>query len=254
MYSSKRNRFVKNQDKSMFNWWSSLEPPKSEGGGDTSEKPVEGEPKTNVESCDDSKPDVSTNESERKGSELDYAKDVAKNVGSFLFSFASVATSTAYKVKDSVKETVEKQSIIGDFKKQQDEFVKEKNCKRRETAVPPWVGYNEEETMKNQILALSTDERNFLRDPPSGVPFHFESDSMYPVALATLQEDKNLSKMRFQLVPKKISEERFWRNYFYRVSLIKQSTQLTSLAAAGGGGSNGSDRQNATSETKSDTG
>lgn len=47
------------------------------------------------------------------------------------------------------------------------------------------------------------DERNFLRDPPSGVPFHFESDSMYPVALATLQEDKNLSKMRFQLVPKK---------------------------------------------------
>lgn len=47
------------------------------------------------------------------------------------------------------------------------------------------------------------DERNFLRDPPSGVPFHFESDSMFPVALATLQEDKNLSKMRFQLVPKK---------------------------------------------------
>ena len=72
-----------------------------------------------------------------------------------------------------------------------------------EAAVPPWVGYNEEETMKNQILALSTDERNFLRDPPAGVPFHFDSDSMYPVALATLQEDKNLNKMRFQLVPKK---------------------------------------------------
>ena len=72
-----------------------------------------------------------------------------------------------------------------------------------EAAVPPWVGYNEEETMKNQILALSTDERNFLRDPPAGVPFHFDSDSMYPVALATLQEDKNLTKMRFQLVPKK---------------------------------------------------
>ena len=61
-----------------------MEPPKSEGGGGTSEKPVEGEPKTNVESSD-SKPDVSTNESERKGSELDYAKDVAKNVGSKYF-------------------------------------------------------------------------------------------------------------------------------------------------------------------------
>lgn len=28
----------------------------------------------------------------------------------------------------------------------------------------------------------------------------------------------------------RIKEEAFWRNYFYRVSLIKQSTQLTSLA------------------------
>ena len=72
-----------------------------------------------------------------------------------------------------------------------------------EAAVPPWVGYNEEDAMKSQILALSTDERNFLRDPPAGVPFHYESDSMFPVALATLQEDENLSKMRFQLVPKK---------------------------------------------------
>lgn len=65
------------------------------------------------------------------------------------------------------------------------------------------MGYNEEEAMKNQILALSTDERNFLRDPPAGVPFHYENDSMFPVALATLQEDTNLSKMRFHLVPKK---------------------------------------------------
>lgn len=37
----------------------------------------------------------------------------------------------------------------------------------------------------------------------------------------------------FLLKLPRISEERFWRNYFYRVSLIKQSTQLTSLAAAG---------------------
>lgn len=28
-----------------------------------------------------------------------------------------------------------------------------------------------------------------------------------------------------------VKEEAFWRNYFYRVSLIKQSAQLTALAA-----------------------
>ena len=31
----------------------------------------------------------------------------------------------------------------------------------------------------------------------------------------------------------RVKEERFWRNYFYRVSLIKQSTQLSSLADQG---------------------
>jgi hypothetical protein len=32
----------------------------------------------------------------------------------------------------------------------------------------------------------------------------------------------------------RINEETFWRNYFYRVSLIKQSTQLTALAHENG--------------------
>jgi len=54
--------------------------------------------------------------------------------------------------------------------------------------------------------------------------------SVYPVALATLEVDENLKQMRFDLVPKQINEESFWRNYFYRVSLIKQSAQLTALA------------------------
>ncbi|KAL6081038.1 hypothetical protein STEG23_004676, partial [Scotinomys teguina] len=75
------------------------------------------------------------------------------------------------------------------------------------------------------------DKRNFLRDPPAGVQFNFDFDQMYPVALVMLQEDELLSKMRFALVPKLVKEEVFWRNYFYRISLIKQSAQLTALAA-----------------------
>jgi len=49
------------------------------------------------------------------------------------------------------------QTIIGDFVKEQDKFVSEKKEKARasEAAVPPWVGYNEEEQMKTQMLALS---------------------------------------------------------------------------------------------------
>lgn len=50
------------------------------------------------------------------------------------------------------------QTILGDFSKEQAKFVAEKNESKRleDAAVPPWVGYNEEEAMKSQILALST--------------------------------------------------------------------------------------------------
>ncbi|XP_022100451.1 synapse-associated protein 1-like isoform X2 [Acanthaster planci] len=160
----------------------------------------------------------------------------AKEWGSYLFNVAmegtKKVTETAAKTATIIQKTVEEKTIVGDFKKEQDKFVKEKHSKRAEAAVPPWVGYNEEEQMKEQILALSQDKRNFLRNPPAGVQFQFDFASMFPVAMATLHEDDKLQKMRFDLVPKQIVEENFWRNYFYRVSLIKQSSQLTSLAAS----------------------
>lgn len=52
------------------------------------------------------------------------------------------------------------------------------------------------------FVFLLQDKRNFLRNPPAGVQFQFDFESMFPVAMATLQEDENLNKMRFELVPK----------------------------------------------------
>lgn len=167
----------------------------------------------------------------------------SKGLGDYIFSFASSATK---KISDSVVETAQtiKKSVeegkidgiidktfLGDFQKEQEKFVQEKKAKKSEAAVPPWVGYNEEETIQQQILALSADKRNFLRDPPAGVQFHFDMEHMYPLATVMLEEDQLLNRMRFDLVPKHVKEEVFWRNYFYRVSLIKQSAQLTALAA-----------------------
>ncbi|XP_068433084.1 synapse-associated protein 1 [Clinocottus analis] len=176
-------------------------------------------------------------EADRGNSEL------GKGLGEYIFSFASSATK---KISESVvgtaqtiKKTVEEGKIdgiidktfLGDFHKEQEKFVQEKKAKKSDVAVPPWVGYNEEETIQQQILALSADKRNFLRDPPAGVQFHFEMEQMYPLAAVMLEEDQLLNRMRFDLVPKHVKEEVFWRNYFYRVSLIKQSAQLTALAA-----------------------
>lgn len=167
----------------------------------------------------------------------------ASGLSGFILSFASSAskkisdsvTETAQTIKKTVEESnidgIMDKTILGDFQKEQERFVQEKNARKTDAAVPPWVGYNEEETIQQQMLALSADKRNFVRDPPAGVQFQFDFDQMYPVALVMLQEDELLNRMRFDLVPKQVKEDVFWRNYFYRVSLIKQSAQLTALAA-----------------------
>ncbi|XP_068176008.1 synapse-associated protein 1 [Antennarius striatus] len=161
----------------------------------------------------------------------------------YMYNFASNASKklsdsvveTAQTIKKSVEEGtlngIIDKTILGDFQKEQEKFVQEKKSKKSGAAVPPWVGVNEEETVQQQILALSADKRNFLRDPPAGVQFHFDCEQMYPVALVMLEEDELLRKMRFHMVPKEVKEETFWKNYFYRVSLIKQSAQLTALVA-----------------------
>lgn len=48
------------------------------------------------------------------------------------------------------------------------------------------------------------DKRNFLRDPPAGVQFHFDMEQMYPLAAVMLEEDQLLNRMRFDLVPKQL--------------------------------------------------
>ncbi|XP_069479080.1 synapse-associated protein 1-like [Ambystoma mexicanum] len=166
----------------------------------------------------------------------------ARGLGNYLF---TVATSASKRVAESVRVTTQSikkshpidrildKTILGDFKKEQDKFVREKKSKKADRTEAPWVGYCEEELMKQQILALSSDRRNLLRDPPSGVHFSFDFEKTTPVAMVMLREDPALNRMRYELVPKNIKEEDFWRNYFYRVSLIKQSAQLASMQAEG---------------------
>ncbi|KAL2089504.1 hypothetical protein ACEWY4_014192 [Coilia grayii] len=224
--------------------WLGLDSPTTTNDGvDQSIDVVEKERKTS--------PDVQDSEVMNQKSIIDENEENAdqellqqtKGFSGYILNFASSATKkitesvaeTAQTIKKSVEEGkidgIIDKTILGDFQKEQQKFVQEKNARRTDVAVPPWVGYNEEETIQQQILALSADKRNFLRDPPAGVQFHFDFDQMFPVALVMLQEDELLNRMRFDLVPKHVKEDVFWRNYFYRVSLIKQSAQLTALAA-----------------------
>ncbi|CAH1153692.1 unnamed protein product [Phaedon cochleariae] len=156
----------------------------------------------------------------------------AKSLGSFLYSAVNKAGKSVSEASAKIKETVEKNSILGEFNKEQEAFLKDKNGGPA-TALPPWVGCANEEALKDECLSLSTDRRNFVRSPPAGVDFQFEYEVTYPIAMAIMEQDPNLEKMRYELVPKVISEENFWRNYFYRVSLICQANELSFMSREG---------------------
>lgn len=47
------------------------------------------------------------------------------------------------------------QSILGDFNKEQESFIKEQQSKTTDAAVPPWVGVPNEESLKEECLSLS---------------------------------------------------------------------------------------------------
>ncbi|XP_055643866.1 synapse-associated protein of 47 kDa isoform X3 [Toxorhynchites rutilus septentrionalis] len=144
----------------------------------------------------------------------------AKSIGSFLYSSFNKAGDKIKHLKDN--------TILGEFNKEQEAFIKNQQGAGG-PSVCPWVGHSNEAKIKEEILSLSADRRNFVRAPPAGVEFEFDYDQSYPVALAIMNEDKELEKMRFELVPKIITEENFWRNYFYRVSLICQAGDLGTL-------------------------
>jgi len=123
-----------------------------------------------------------------------------------------------------VQETVYKAPMIADFNKEQEEFIRSKN---KENPSAPWAGYQDEEDLKAKILALSEDKRNVTRAPPTGVNFDFEYCTVVSPAALLLEADPRLKQLRYELVPKVIKEDEFWKNYFYRVSLIKQSFELS---------------------------
>lgn len=133
------------------------------------------------------------------------------------------ATATVTDVAQKSVKIVENAPLIKDFNDEQAKFISEN--KSSSSAHTPWAGYKKEEELKDQILQLSKDKRNFLRAPPAGALFEFDYKQSQPMALALLEVDPNLKDMRFQLVPKVAKEVDFWRNYFYRVSLIKQNAE-----------------------------
>uniref|UniRef100_A0A1I7ZVM4 BSD domain-containing protein n=1 Tax=Steinernema glaseri TaxID=37863 RepID=A0A1I7ZVM4_9BILA len=145
-----------------------------------------------------------------------------KSFASYAKKAAQTAAESASQLKDIVQEQT-KQSFLGEFDREQTDFTKhlEDEDKKSSVCGMPWDDVPESAIAKKQILALSLDSRNFLRAPPSDTKFDLEK--YRKTAAELLQNDPNLNKIRYLLVPKELTEEEFWTNYFYRCSLIRKS-------------------------------
>lgn len=146
----------------------------------------------------------------------------AVTLGNFLFSAANYAGQAVKEASSKIIETVEENNILGQFNKVQKIFVNQKN-NTYQGYLPPWEGCIDEDDIKEKCLSLSADKRNFLKSPPVGTNFNFDYNTSCLVALSIMKEDPRLEKVRYDLVPKVIPEENFWKNYFYRVNLILQA-------------------------------
>lgn len=169
-------------------------------------------------------PDTPPNEEVEPEANKDSKDEAAWGYSSFTSAF-SKATKAASDYSKVLQDSVNKAPLMAEFNQEQQNFINSKGDKEIPSA--PWSGYQNEEELREKILALSEDRRNFLRAPPSGVNFDFEYSGVAAHALVLLQEDTNLKQLRYELVPKKIKEDDFWRNYFYRVGLLKQSFELS---------------------------
>jgi len=137
------------------------------------------------------------------------------------FSKVGEAASSYSKV---IQDSVVKAQIFQDFNQQQQNFIKSKGDK--DIPVSPWSSYQNEDELREKILCLSTDQRNFLRAPPAGVEIEMDSAMLSHHALFLLKEDPRLQQVRYELVPKQIKEDEFWKNYFYRVGVVQQSYEM----------------------------
>jgi len=104
---------------------------------------------------------------------------------------------------------------------------------------PPWeisgLAPDKQAALRERVLTLSKTKRTFLDSPPPDAKFSFDSKSEVSAVLGALQADPNLEKMRFWLVPQYIREAPFWRNYFYRISLLREAYAVEQRTAPAAG-------------------
>jgi len=122
------------------------------------------------------------------------------------------------------------------FKAEEEKLQKmkeEKDQASKKVGFTLWTVYAEEnvileEELKTRVLALSQDPESFT-NPPADEDFEFRIEDWTPFALEAFKHDQELDKRRYELVPKKVQEDIFWKSYFYQVCELRKEMKVQPL-------------------------
>ena len=153
---------------------------------------------------------------------------------------SSTVTSTATDLTSSISSSVT--HFVEDTKRSFDEEQSKIDSRRAQLASlssrpppsPLWHVASEsqqilEAELRQRILRLSADPRTFLSPAPDDGTFAFSLEVAWPYAEVALREDAGLGKARYRLVPRRVSEHQFWKNYMYRVAAIREQMGVAEL-------------------------
>ncbi|KAL7073928.1 hypothetical protein ACQ4LE_006851 [Meloidogyne hapla] len=114
--------------------------------------------------------------------------------------------------------------IIGNFEKERQKFIdeleSEKQTKAEYSSQLCLLLDNPE--AKRHIISISSDTKNFTEDLPISSDIGTEVEEIKSNAKEFFKLDPRLEGVRFELVPKRITEGKFWQNYAYKLSLVKK--------------------------------
>eukprot|EP01107_Rhizomastix_libera_P010524 TRINITY_DN2722_c0_g1_i1.p1 TRINITY_DN2722_c0_g1~~TRINITY_DN2722_c0_g1_i1.p1 ORF type:complete len:173 (-),score=53.44 TRINITY_DN2722_c0_g1_i1:75-593(-) len=96
------------------------------------------------------------------------------------------------------------------------------------SGVAPWddIGSDDisvRKVVKDEIFRLHEDEERLLNPGNGRDSFEFDFSLYVSAAQAAVDLDPVLAKTRHMLVPERINEQNFWKNYFFCINQIKTS-------------------------------
>eukprot|EP00611_Tribonema_gayanum_P021988 TRINITY_DN4337_c0_g1_i1.p1 TRINITY_DN4337_c0_g1~~TRINITY_DN4337_c0_g1_i1.p1 ORF type:complete len:322 (-),score=82.92 TRINITY_DN4337_c0_g1_i1:175-1098(-) len=172
-----------------------------------------------------------------------FASDVQENVQHISENLAHIDINT---LTQGVQHSV---AAVGvDIKAEEDKFRAEKDATAAcEIRLLPWETLDESRSILSddllaKVFALSLESATFTEAPPPDANYAFDLTPHIACAMRLMDLDANLAKMHARYISK-VGETAFWRNYFYKINVLRLAAGVEPLTQAAGAGGPSADQK-----------